>query len=179
MPPRRIALVQNSPDKIQLQRLSHVCYSHADLGSFTRFAKDFGLEEAKRDEDNGTSTIYFRGWGPDPCCYVASQSTDGGSEFQKAAFLAATEADFLKASKLKSSSVEGRHNGPGGGRKVTISSPSGTMIDVIWGCVDRQIQDNGAGGPKQNAGESYNTPLRKNRKGNRRPMASQCLKSPF
>ena len=50
----RIPAVTDSPDKIQLARLSHVYVAHPNLVEFHRFANDFGFIGQARDKD----TIY-------------------------------------------------------------------------------------------------------------------------
>lgn len=72
--PGRIGTIKNSPDKIQLARLSYVLVQHPALEAFDVFAHDFGFTEAARD---GDETIYYRGYGRDACCYVATRSSDG------------------------------------------------------------------------------------------------------
>ncbi|KFY71797.1 hypothetical protein V499_08033 [Pseudogymnoascus sp. VKM F-103] len=160
MLPGRIPPVINSPDKIQLNRLSHVYLAHPDLEKFDQFAKDFGFEEAGRDKD----IIYYRGWGKDSCAYVAIKSKDGQKRFEGAAFIAQTEEDFIKSSKLKGASEVRPNLGPGGGKIVTIESPSSSKIHVLWGNGERPAPTKVATSTEIHKG-AYNTTLQKSRKG--------------
>lgn len=73
--PSSIRIVEDSLAKVQLSRVAHVYFDHANLNVFTNFAKDFGFVEAA---SNGR-TICYRGYGRDPCIYVASQCSNGRS----------------------------------------------------------------------------------------------------
>jgi hypothetical protein len=152
--------VVNNPEKIQLARLSHVFASHPDLDKFVTFALDFGFVEEAREND----TVYFRGYGRDLCSYVASRSTDGERHFNGAAFIAKTEQEFLKAAALKGASPITDHAGPAGGRQVTIASPSGTKIHVLWGVKERPAPEKAASATEIHKG-GFNTALDKQRKG--------------
>jgi hypothetical protein len=59
MPALIIPPIANSPEKVQLARVSHVYLSHPNLNKFYEFARDFGMVEAGRVED----IIYYRGFG--------------------------------------------------------------------------------------------------------------------
>lgn len=156
----RIPPVVNSPEKIQLARLSHVFASHPNLDEFDNFAQDFGFIEEAREGD----TIYYRGYGRDLCSYVATQSADGEKHFDGAAFLAKTEQDFVKAAAMKGSSPVTDNTGPCGGRRVTLSSPSGTKIHILWGVNERPAPEKAVSATEVHKG-GYNTALEKQRKG--------------
>ncbi|KAK0646768.1 glyoxalase family protein [Cercophora newfieldiana] len=159
--PFRIPPVANSPDKIQLARLSYVHASHPDLDKFSVFAADFGFLVEAKDNDN----IYFRGYGKDKCCYVASKSTDGEKHFNGAAFIAKTERDFNKTCQLPGASkVEQNPAGCGGGSRVTLSSPSGTIMHVVWGAEERPAPVKPESSTEIHKG-GFNTALQKTRKG--------------
>ncbi|KAL2861193.1 Glyoxalase/Bleomycin resistance protein/Dihydroxybiphenyl dioxygenase [Aspergillus lucknowensis] len=155
--------IRNSPAKIQLNRISHVYHSHPDLDSFDAFARDFGFVEDSRDEEN--QIIYYRGYGPDKCVYVARKSPNGRSHFGGVAFTAQTEEDFLKASKLATATTAAEpYTGPGGGRIVTVESPSGTKVHVLWGVKERPVPSRAETQTEVHKG-GYNTALQKTRKG--------------
>jgi hypothetical protein len=158
--PGRIPPVANSPDKIQLARLSHVYASHPNLDDFHEFAKDFGFFEEAREHGK----VYYRGYGRDMCCYVATRSNDGGKHFDGAAYIAKTEQDFLKAAGLNGGSPISHNPGPCGGRVVSLSSPSGTKIHVLWGVRERPEPKKAISATEVQRGD-YNKALEKNRKG--------------
>ncbi|KAK0723434.1 hypothetical protein B0T26DRAFT_675004 [Lasiosphaeria miniovina] len=114
--PGRIGTTKNSPDKIQLARLSYVLVQHPDLEASDVFAHDFGFTEAARD---GDETIYYRG-------------CDGARHFDGAAYLTKTERDFKLTAALKESSAVGQNPATGGGGSfVDLASPSGTKMRVV------------------------------------------------
>ncbi|PGG97442.1 hypothetical protein AJ79_09203 [Helicocarpus griseus UAMH5409] len=159
--PGRIPLpVVNTPEKIQLNRLSHVYHAHPDLDAFHAFAKDFGFVEASRNKD----TVYYRGYGKDMCAYVATKSNDGERHFNGIAFIAQTEEDFIKTSKLEGASPISPYTGPGGGKIVTVQSPSGTKVHVLWGIEERPAPEKAVTATEIHKG-AYNTALDKFRKG--------------
>lgn len=161
--PGRIPPVFNTPGKIQLERLSHVYYTHTDLEKFDSFARDFGFEEAGRTE----SAVYYRGWGKDACSYVALQA--GGNDrpqqaFEGAVFIAKTENDFNKSAALPGVSQVRNNPAPGGGKIVTLASPSGSKMYILWGQRDRVVPDSPTSQTEVQKG-AFNTTLKKARKG--------------
>ncbi|KAI9367625.1 Glyoxalase/Bleomycin resistance protein/Dihydroxybiphenyl dioxygenase [Aspergillus egyptiacus] len=159
--PNRIPLpIRNTPGKVQLNRISHVYHAHPDLDKFDAFAKDFGFVEASRDND----TIFYRGYGKDMCVYVATQSPDGQAHFNGIAFVAQSEEDFVKATKLAGALGVSPYKGPGGGQFVTVESPSGTKVHVLWGVQERAVPRKAETATEVHKG-AYNTALEKSRKG--------------
>lgn len=159
----RIALpIRNSPTKIQLNRLAHVYHSHPDLDAFHQFALDFGFVEATRSSDG--NTIYYRGYGKDPCVYVATKSADGEKHFGGAAYIAQTESDFDRCSQLETASPIRPYEGPGGGRIVTLRSPSEMEFHVLWGNAELPAPEKPISATHVHKG-AYNTSLEKFRKG--------------
>lgn len=157
---RLIGPVANSPEKIQLGRLSYVYASHPNLDEFHEFAKDFGFVEEAREND----TIYYRGYGRDVCSYVASKATDGVKRFDGAAYVAKTEKDFQRTAALEGCSPIRENPGPVGGQIVSLSSPSGTRIHVLWGVNERPQPTKPVSATDVEKG-GYNTALEKTRKG--------------
>ncbi|KFZ23493.1 hypothetical protein V502_02031 [Pseudogymnoascus sp. VKM F-4520 (FW-2644)] len=160
MPTTKLPQIANSPEKIQLSRISHVYLSHPDLSAFESFAKDFGFIEEARDG----STIYYRGFGKDSYAYVASQSETSEKAFDGGAFLAKTEDDFNKAVRLDGAVLTDLAMAPGGGRLVTVPTPSGSKIHVLWGAKERTVPLKAPSATTVKLGP-YNTTLEKFRKG--------------
>lgn len=129
MPDMLIPPITNEPSKVQLARISHVYFEHPDLDKFREFAKDFGFVEAKVANDH----IYFRGYGMDPYVYVATKSKDGKPRFLGPAFVAASEEEFQKASRIKGAKAADLNNAPGGGKMISFSRPDDTFFHVIYG----------------------------------------------
>lgn len=161
----RVPSVINDPSKIQLNRIGHVYFEHENLAEFDKFAVDFGFVEAKRDGD----TVYYRGYGRDPFIYVAKKSKNGAVGFGGVAFVAASEQDFEKASRLPGASPVqdvAETGAPGGGKIITISRPNGTLLHIVFGQEERPVDDHQP--PPSETHESqgpYNTPFEKHRLG--------------
>ncbi|KAH7189900.1 Glyoxalase/Bleomycin resistance protein/Dihydroxybiphenyl dioxygenase [Fusarium oxysporum] len=103
--------VQNNPSKIQLERISHIYFEHPDLDDFDKFAVDFGLVEAWRSDDK----VLYHGYSKDPYCYVARKAPAGIAAF----------CDLAPY--------------PGGGRRVTLKTPSGFLFHVLYGQDERPV----------------------------------------
>jgi len=152
--------VSNNASKVQLARISHVYQSHPDLKKWQEFAYDFGFEiEAQTDTET-----FYRGYGQSPYVCVASQSTTSEKEFGGGAFVAATAEDFEKAAKLKNAKVVDLSKAPGGGKMVSIPTPSGSKIHVVFGQQQRPAPEAPPSATEIHKSE-YNTSLEKLRKG--------------
>ena len=160
MSPSLLLKIKNSPEKVQLSRIAHVYQKHPDLKKWEQFARDFGFVEVERQGD----TIYYRGYGRDPYCVVASTSTRGRKEFGGAAFVAKTEEDFEKAKKIAGAKLVDISHAPGGGKMVSIPTPTSNLFHVIWGQEER---DSPRFPPKtlKVTDEEFNTSLGKARRG--------------
>jgi len=160
MPSLVIPPVSNNASKIQLARISHVYQSHPDLDKWKLFAKDFGFEVAAEKNEQ----IFYRGFGRDPYICVASQSKNDEKEFGGAAFIAQTEEDFHKATKLENAQFVDLSNAPGGGQMVAVPSPSGAKIYIVFGQREREEPLRPASATEVHKGE-FNSSLKKLRKG--------------
>jgi hypothetical protein len=156
----RIRASPNSPEKIQLERISHVYVRHVDPEKFLAFAADFGFIEECRDGE----AVYLRGYGVDPYCYVVLQSTDGKSTFEGGAFVVKAKEDLDKAMKLPGATRKDLSHLPGGGELVTVSSPGGGKIHLVGGQEPRPAPVKEPSVQVKNLGP-YNLPFTKERKG--------------
>ncbi|GAD93913.1 predicted protein [Paecilomyces variotii No. 5] len=161
LPPSSIPNVQNNPSKVQLARIAHVYFEHADLESFRKFAKDFGLVEAA----SKGKTIYYRGYGKDPYVYVASQSLTRKSRFLGAAFVAKDEDNFNKAVAMPGATCKQLDDAPGGGSMATFARPNGTFFHVVYGQIEREAKDTMPPSATHDSQGPFNTPFEKPRKG--------------
>ncbi|TVY44100.1 Metapyrocatechase [Lachnellula subtilissima] len=160
MPSLVLPPVHNSASKVQLARISHVYQTHPDLIAWKKFALDFGFEIAAELDGK----VYLRGYGIDPYICVASQSTSGEKEFGGGAFVAKTEEDFKKATLIDHASVIDLSDTPGGGKMVSIPSPGGNTIHVVYGQEERPVPTKVISETEVHKGEP-NTSLLKSRKG--------------
>lgn len=155
--------IKNSPEKVQLARITHIHQKHPDLKSWEQFAADFGFVEAARVD----SSIYYRGYGRDPYCIIASASSSGKREFGGAAFVAKTSQDFDKAKLLPGATCIDLSQVPGGGSMVSIPTPTDNFIHVVWGQSERaaESQPDRSGASDMNTIEQFNGSLQKRRHG--------------
>lgn len=150
----------NSPLKVQLARLSHVYLRHPDPERFLTFANDFGFVETHRDGD----AVYLRGYGKDQYCYVLLPSENGKKDFEAGAWVVNSREDLEKALKLPGAVRKDLSNLPGGGHSVSVKSPGGTVINLVWGQEDREVLATETSAIVQSLGP-YNRPFTKERKG--------------
>jgi hypothetical protein len=165
VPPMPIPDVNNNPFKVQLSRIAHVYYQHSDLSTFRKFAKDFGLVEAKDDGN----TIYFRGYGVDPYVYVASK---GPPTFRGPAFVAASREEFDKALNIPGASLQELEDAPGGGRMISFARPNGTFFHVVHGQEERIVDPQQPPSETHETQGPYNLPFDKPRLGQYRILES-------
>jgi hypothetical protein len=156
----RISPSLNSPLKVQLARLSHVYLRHSDPERFLIFANDFGFVETHREGD----AIYLRGYGKDQYCYVVLPSKNGENEFEAAAWVVSSKEDLEKALKFPGAIHKDLSALPGGGELVSVQSPSGTVINLVWGQEDREVLGTETTVIVETLGP-YNKPFTKERKG--------------
>jgi hypothetical protein len=161
IPDMLIPPVKNNPSKVQLERLSHVYFEHADLKQFEKFAIDFGFVVAERSGD----TIYYRGYSRDQYVYVATKSKDKKSRFMGAAFVAQSEEEFDKACKIEGSQMKDLKDAPGGGRMITFSRSDDTFLHIIYGQVERTVPKNDLPSATHDSLGPSNTPFEKPRQG--------------
>jgi hypothetical protein len=161
VPKMLLPSVKNNPSKVQLERLSHVYFEHADLKKFEKFAVDFGFVVAERKGD----TIYFRGYGVDPYCYVATKSKDNKARFIGGAFVAQSQEEFDKASKIDGAKIKDLKDAPGGGKIITIARPDDMFLHIVYGQEERKLETNTVPSATHESVGPMNTPFEKPREG--------------
>lgn len=161
MPTRLIPEIKNDPTKVQLTRLGHVIFEHPNLNELAKFAVDFGFVEEKREKDK----IYFRGYGRDPYIYVAIKSKDKKPHFRGPAFVAKNEAEFEKATKIPGAVVSDLSDAPGGGKMVMWERPDETVMRVICGQQEREVDPEHCPSATHESLGPINLPFEKPRKG--------------
>lgn len=133
----RIMASVTEQKKIILVRPAHVYYTHVDLEVAHAFLLDFGFAEEKRIG----SKIYYRGYGPDPFVYCASQGDK--NEFGGVAFIVESEDDLIRASETipGASEMYELKDAPGGGKCVTFKDPVDSFaFHLVWGQKERAGQ---------------------------------------
>ncbi|GJN75819.1 hypothetical protein PLICBS_009925 [Purpureocillium lilacinum] len=122
--------------RIQLNKVSHVRYQHPDLDEIHKFLTDFGMEVAKK----GDNEVWYSGYGVDQYVYYARK---GPREFLGGTFEAASEDDFQRAARLPGAGdIQALDDAPGGGRLVTITDPDGFPVNIIFGQEAKEAGNN-------------------------------------
>ncbi|RHZ58697.1 hypothetical protein CDV55_105243 [Aspergillus turcosus] len=104
--------------KINLKRLAHIYYVHADLERANQFLCDFGFTIVQQTKD----AIYYRGYGTEPFVYCAIRGSENA--FGGGAFAVESLADLeLAAATLPSATPIHDLDAPGGGKRVTFYDP--------------------------------------------------------
>jgi hypothetical protein len=126
-------LPSNPLKKIQLVRIAHVWYKHADIEKAKQFALDFGFVETAQVG----KTTFYRGYGTEPFA-LALEAADK-DEFGGAAFVVESEEDLVHAAKslpkeCRATEVHEMKDIPGGGKRVTFFDPvDGFPFHLIHG----------------------------------------------
>lgn len=109
---------------IKVEDLAWLEFEKPDLEAAERFAHDFGLVTAYRDDD----AIHLRGTLAGSQCVVIRKGTT--SRFLGPAFRAASRADLQRLARATGANVEERR-GPGGGAMLRLADPSGMTLKVV------------------------------------------------
>ncbi|PYI05431.1 trihydroxytoluene oxygenase [Aspergillus sclerotiicarbonarius CBS 121057] len=118
--------------QIRLAKLAHMRYQHPDLDAITTFLQHFGMEIAKRTEND----IWYRGYGPDQYVYYARQ---GPKRFLGAAYVVESRQDLERGAALPSAGkIEPMEDAPGGGFILTVTDPEGFPMCLIHGQQPRE-----------------------------------------
>ncbi|RDW75504.1 hypothetical protein BP6252_06646 [Coleophoma cylindrospora] len=113
--------------QIKLVKLIHMRYQHPDLGEITEFLRDFGMNVAKKTDDQ----IWYGGYGPDQYVYYARK---GPKQFLGGCYEVESYADLEKAAKLPGASeIEAMKDDPGNGFMITIFDPEGFPVNLMHG----------------------------------------------
>jgi catechol 2,3-dioxygenase-like lactoylglutathione lyase family enzyme len=112
---------------LRLQSLHHVRFRARDPAASERFAVDFGLQLAARDE----SRIYLRGAGSD--AYNVVIESGERDAFLGAAFMVESRSDLVKAVAEHGAAPIRELKGPGGGLAVTLTDPEGLHWHLVAG----------------------------------------------
>lgn len=104
--------------KINLKRIAHVYYTHANLEKAHEFLLDFGLSVTQQSADE----IYYRGYGTETFVYCGRRGAE--DTFGGAAFVVDSMEDLeLATKKIPEASKIYKSNAPGGGKCVTFHDP--------------------------------------------------------
>ena len=128
--------IPDADPRIRLLKTAYVIYYHPNMAQATKFLHDFGFEIA---EQRGKDEIFFKGYGPDPYCYVARQAKDGKPRFGGAAYAVETREELVKATRIPGASPAiSPLDAPGGGEVVTLTDPVGHQIHLVFGLRQNQ-----------------------------------------
>ncbi|RFU27354.1 hypothetical protein B7463_g8979, partial [Scytalidium lignicola] len=107
-----------------------------------------GADRKRRPPPPTRSIIYYRGFGEDPCFYVAEISPDSSKHFVGSGWLLQAQADLDAASRIRGASTVQKSTVPGGGSFVDIKDPLGYNIRLLYGITFRQKEEQQQEKPK-------------------------------
>ncbi len=117
---------------MSLIKIADIAYVRArvpDLELAEQFFTDFGLKVSARTP----TALYMRGSGAARYVHVAEL---GEPKFLGIAFRAASESDLHVLSRAPGVSAVQLIDGPGGGKRVTLSDPDGNGVEVVHGIAE-------------------------------------------
>lgn len=129
----------NEDVRIHLIKTAFVTYFHVDLPAARQFLQDFGMKIVEGSETK--ETIYFKGYGTEPFCYVARKSKTGEDYFGGAAYVVENRKELERAQKLPTASSIIQLDAPGGGEVVTLVDPQGHLVHLVWGQTETTSQN--------------------------------------
>lgn len=103
--------------KISLNRIAHVYYTHKNLEAAHQFLLDFGLSPVQHSDDK----IYYRGYGTEPFVYCAMKGTE--DKFSGTGWVVDSLEDLELATTLPDATPIHDSDAPGGGKRVTFYDP--------------------------------------------------------
>src|SRR5262245_37201965 len=110
----------------KVQDIAYVMYQVPDLRTMETFLTDFGLARAQRTPD----ALYMRAADTSPYCHVSYR----GNVSPVGVGFSVESADDLRAAiAIPGASAIEPVDGPGGGYRVRLSTPSGMRIDLVHG----------------------------------------------
>lgn len=114
-------------DKVNLLDVGYTAYQVTDLDLMERFLIDFGMTRSARTAD----ALYMRGSGANHHVHVARLGPD--NRFLGGAFTVATRAELDKAARIPGASPVTAITDPGGGFRVTLTTPNKHTIWIEHG----------------------------------------------
>ncbi|WP_413795175.1 MULTISPECIES: VOC family protein [unclassified Pseudomonas] len=112
---------------VKAQALGYLIFERPDLDLAERFLRDFGLRPVQR----GPKTLYLRGTGTAPYCYRVHQAER--TRFLGFGLALASRADLERIARLPGASAIEALDGPGGGKRVRLTDPSGFLVEATHG----------------------------------------------
>ena len=116
-------------ERVGLDRVMYVRYSHADIQATHKFMLDFGLVAVKETAEK----IWYQGLGEDPVCYISEQLKDGKASFLGGGWAVRSYADLETAARIPGATSITDCEEPIGGKMVYLQDPVGVRMAVHWG----------------------------------------------
>ena len=128
--------------KINLIRIAHVYYTHANISRQHSFLEDFGFTPIETlNPGQSDETIYYRGYGTEPFLYCLKKGE--ADAFGGAAFAVESTEDLDLATRVipTASEVWEMKGAPGGGQCVTVRDPvDGFPLHLVYGQAQRVME---------------------------------------
>lgn len=116
-----------SDDRIIIEDLAYTAYQAPDLDLMERFLVDFGMKPAHKTAD----ALFMRGTGPAPYIHLTRRGAE--SRFLGGAFRVRSRMDLEKGTRIPGASGIVAITEPGGGERVTLTTPNGHTIWLEYG----------------------------------------------
>lgn len=114
-------------DRIAIDELAYTAYQVTDLDLMERFLVDFGMKRTLRED----RTLYMRGTGP--AAYIHKAVLGETNSFLGGAFRVMSMQDLERATAIPGASAITAITEPGGGQRVTLTTPNGHTIWLEYG----------------------------------------------
>jgi len=132
-----------SEEKVNLERICHVYYTHKNFEHESQFLQDFGFRPVKTpNAGQPNETIYYRGYGTEPWLYCSTEREDDA--FGGTAFVVESGKDLELAVKIipTANKIYELVDAPGGGECITAKDPTnGFPAHLIYGQEQREMSE--------------------------------------
>lgn len=112
---------------VRAKALTHLIFQRPDLDKASGFLEDFGLIVSQRSAD----TLYLRATEPSPYCYRIHQADE--ARFVGFGLAVQSRADLEKLAQIPGASSVQPAPHPGGGYFVSLTDPSGFIVEAVYG----------------------------------------------
>jgi len=132
-----------SEEKVNLERICYVYYTHKNFEHESQFLQDFGFTPVKTpNAGQPNETIYYRGYSTEPWLYCSKEREDDA--FGGTAFVVESGKDLELAGKIipTANKIYELVDAPGGGECVTVKDPTDrSPVHLAYGKEQREMSE--------------------------------------